>query len=86
MGAGGRGPPLHAEILKLSAAWPALTYEMHPAEGTIARIRKTLKTLPETKVYLAGRIRYLDPARQELLDAGVDPARILEEPYDRPKG
>jgi benzoate/toluate 1,2-dioxygenase reductase subunit len=79
-------PPLHAVLGTMASGWPALTYEMLPAEGAIARIRKTLKALPEARVYLAGRVRYLDPARQELLDAGVDASRILEEPYDRPKG
>ncbi len=78
-------PPLKGELEALAAAFPALTVEIHPAEGAIARIRKALKVLPEAKVFLAGRVRYLDPARQELLDAGMDPARILEEPYDRPK-
>ena len=79
-------PPLKAGLEALAAAFPAVTVEIHPAEGAIARIRKTLKTLPGARVLMAGRMRYLDPARQELLDAGVDAAHILEEPYDRPKG
>lgn len=78
-------PPLHAELQALAAAFPALRYEMHPAEGTIARLCKTLRDLAGARVYLAGRVRYLDPARAELLDAGVPEDRIVEEPYDKPK-
>ena len=78
-------PPLARELADLARAWPALTVEIHPSEGAIARIRKTLRGMADARAFLAGRVRTLDPARQELLDAGLDAGRILEEPYDKPK-
>lgn len=60
--------------------------ETAPARQVLERLPALAREGGFARIYLAGRLRYLDPAKRILAEAGFPPDRVVEEPYDKPKG
>ena len=76
--------PLTRTLLTLAKSWPALEISILPPDEVLRELPKTVAGM--SRAALAGRVRWLDPAKAALIAAGMAPERIVEEPYDRQKG
>ena len=75
--------PLAQELGDMSAAWPELTVSILTPEEALKEIPRAAKGA--TRAAVAGRVKWLDPAKRILLAAGVGAECVVEEAYDRPK-